>query len=113
MHMIPLNNQQASQELYDQYKFWKTGFNRVSNAPIGCSRISHITANQLKNTWVPNAGPNQWDQNQATGYAIQRENITRWVSRSLSQGGTVVDFHAIWRGQGMTVTFLWHFRIVQ
>ena len=106
--MPPLTNQQASQELYTQnYKPWTTQYGRVSNAPNGCSQISIQTANYLRNTWVPGSSQNTWNQSMRTGYTTN-DGITRWVTRSVSGGSEVVDFHAYWSG----VTFLWHFRLV-
>lgn len=104
---MPLTNDQASTELFDQYKTWKVGTTRVSNGPRGASEISRNTANYLRGRWNPNSKPNSWDQSLGTAFTT-KDDISRWVTLSVSGGGSVVDFHAKWKN----VTFLWHFKVV-
>lgn len=104
---MPLTSQQASQELFDNYKNWSMGYQRVSNAPTGASQITRKTANTLKNQWTPGAKSNSWNQSSTTGYTTN-DGVRRWVTLSVSGGGSVVDFHALWKN----VSFLWHFKIV-
>lgn len=106
---MPLTNQQAEQELYtNNYNVWRRGTTNASNAPAGCSQITQATATFLRRTWNPNSAPNSWNQSNSTGFRMRDQGITRWVTRSVSGGSDVVDFHALWNG----VTFLRHFRIV-
>jgi len=107
---MPLTNQQATQELFtNNYNVWKVANPPVnmSNAPHGCSEITQATANHLRGMWAPNAGPNTWNQTASTGHDAGNQ-ITRWVTRSITGGGTVVDFHARWT----SYRFLRHFKIV-
>jgi hypothetical protein len=101
---VPLTTQQADKELFDQYNQWKFGYVRVSNAPIGCSQISARTAMSLRTKWVPGSPPNTWAQTQTTGFRL-KDSTVRWLTRSVSGGVDVVDFHAIWRGKGRLLPF--------
>jgi hypothetical protein len=78
-------------------------------AEQGSSQITQTTANKLRGLWNPNSKPNEWKQTNRTGFKTGKDKqIVRWVTRSVSGGGTVVDFHALWG----TYTFLRHFRVV-
>lgn len=106
---MQVNNQQADQELFGNFNIWTQAnpAKDISNSPSACNQISQDTANNLRNKWNPNSKPNTWDQSSSTAY-IDKSNIKRWVSRSVSGGPGVVDFHALWQGY----KFLWHFEIV-
>lgn len=117
---MALSTQQATTELFNNnYNVWKAANPPVnaSNAPAGCSEISQETANTIRTQWLQGTavgaapGPNNWGLTAATGVSVNDPSgtaIVRWVSRSVSGGGTVVDFHALW-GQ---YTFLRHFKVV-
>lgn len=108
---MALTFQEASQELFtDNYRPWESASpaRNASNAPNGCSEISQATANALRGQWNPGSNPNDWNQTMATGHTVQSNNVRRWVTRSVTGGGTVVDFHAYWSG----IRFLRHFKLV-
>jgi hypothetical protein len=107
---MPLTTSQAQQQLFTaSYAPWCANIPmiNVSNAPHGCSEISHHTANNLRLQWHPGSRPNSWNQSLSQGYMV-RHGITRWVTRSVSGGSNVVDFHASLNSK----RFLWHFKIV-
>lgn len=105
---MPLRNNDASQELFGNYRALLASDNRRrSNAPSGCSQISQSTANYLKRQWAPNAG-NSWSQSSRKGFE-DKYGCKRWVTLSVSKRKSrVVDFHALGGGK----SFLWHFKIV-
>jgi hypothetical protein len=106
---MPLTSSQAQQELFTHsYNPWFAAIPAVnmSNAPHGCSQISQRTAAHLRGLWNPGSSPNSWNQTLATGHRIR--GVTRWVTRSVSGGSSVVDFHAYFNSK----RFLWHFQIV-
>jgi hypothetical protein len=106
---MPLTNPQAQQELFTaNYNVWFAAIPAVnmSNAPHGCSQIQQYTANHLRKLWNPGSSPNSWNQSLQKGFVTR--GVTRWVTRSVSGGNDVVDFHAFFNSK----KFLWHFRIV-
>ncbi|WP_027819418.1 hypothetical protein [Paraburkholderia bannensis] len=107
---MPLTTTQAQQELFTlNFTPWRAAIpmrNR-SNAPHGCSEINERTAANLRRQWNPNSRPNSWNQSSGVG-SHRHNNITRWVTRSVSGGSDVVDFHALFN----STRFLWHFKIV-
>ncbi|AFZ27536.1 hypothetical protein Cylst_5526 [Cylindrospermum stagnale PCC 7417] len=110
---VPLTTNQAQQVLSQNRDLWEMASPPInhSNAPHAASVISQNTANTLRNQWAPNAG-NSWSQSASTGFKTAK-GITRWVTRSLSGGSDVVDFHALWFDRDQRAwKFLWHFRIV-
>jgi hypothetical protein len=105
-----LNNSQADQELFRNYKAWCAGTANLSNAPGGCNQITQDTANYLRGKWNPSSKPNSWNQSASSGVLMKKTGDTRWVSRSVSGGSDVVDFHSLYLR--LSVRFLWHFQIV-
>ncbi len=105
---MALDQNTATSELFTNYKAWCKGTVNASNAPQGCSQITIKTAQHMRNLWNNKSQPNSWNQSASTGQRIEKTGDTRWVTRSLSGGSDVVDFHSLWG----SVRFLRHFQIV-
>lgn len=106
---MPLTTTQAVSELFsNNYNIWLhlNPAANSSNAPHGCSEITLTTANYLRSQWNPKSSPNSWNQSMSTGF-VGRNGVYRWVTRSVSGGKQVIDFHAHWQGY----KFLRHFKI--
>lgn len=106
---MPLNTMDAQSELSRAYKEWSRGTSKVSNSPFSASEISRATSNTMRLSWSRSTN-NSANQTMRTGFTTKK-GITKWVTVSLSGGGSVIDFHAVW-GTDVTKGFLWHFKIV-